>query len=77
MGDHWEKKDESGPSDEKAAGSRGSKGDTQGGVDANASKEHLLGIAKKLDISGRSTMKKDELVDAIKKANAKATREAR
>jgi hypothetical protein len=34
-------------------------------------------IAKRLDISGRSRMKKDELVDAIQQANAKETRKAR
>jgi cation transport regulator ChaB len=77
VGDHWEEKDESGPSDKKAEGSRGSSGRTQGGVDENASKEHLMGIAKRLDIAGRSSMKKAELVEAIKKANDKATRDAR
>ena len=77
VGDHWEEKDEKGPSDKKAEGGRSSGGNTQGGVDANASKEHLMDVAKKLDISGRSSMNKDELVDAIQKANAKATRKAR
>jgi len=33
--------------------------------------------AKKLDIGGRSRMTKSELVDAIQKANAKKTRQAR
>jgi cation transport regulator ChaB len=77
VGDHWEEKDEKGPSDKKASGGRDSGGETQGGVDANASKEHLMDVAKKLDISGRSSMNKDELVEAIQKANAKATRKAR
>ncbi|MFI7597667.1 ChaB family protein [Actinoplanes sp. NPDC049681] len=76
VGDHWEPKAKKGPSDKKAAGGRDTKAATKGGVDANASKEHLLGIAKKLDISGRSSMKKPELVDAIQKANAKSTRKA-
>ena len=40
-------------------------------------KEHLLALAKKLDVSGRSTMKKKELVDAIQKANDKQTAKAR
>ncbi len=35
VGDHWEAKESAGPSDEGAAGTRGS-GETQGGVDANA-----------------------------------------
>ncbi len=40
-----------------------------GGVDANASKRHLLDIARRLDVRGRSTMAKSELVEAIKKHN--------
>ena len=76
VGDHWEPKAKKGPSDAKAAGGRDTKAKTAGGVDANASKEHLLAVAKKLDIGGRSKMKKSELVKAIDKANAKATRKA-
>ena len=77
VGDHWEPKAKKGPSDKKAAGGRDTKAKTAGGVDANASKEHLQSLAKKLDISGRSKMKKSELVEAIQKANAKSTRKAR
>jgi cation transport regulator ChaB len=76
VGDHWEPKAEKGPSDAKAAGGRGTKAETAGGVDANASKKHLLEVAKRLDISGRTRMTKPELVSAIQKANAKATRKA-
>ncbi|AGZ43184.1 ChaB family protein [Actinoplanes friuliensis] len=76
VGDHWEKKSKKGPSDAKAAGGRGTPKKTAGGVDANASKDHLLSVAKKLDISGRTKMKKSELVSAIQKANGKATRKA-
>lgn len=76
VGDHWEEKGSSGPSDSGAAGKRGS-GKTEGGVDANASKAHLMDVAKRLDVGGRSRMTKDELVDAIKKANASATAKAR
>lgn len=76
VGDHWEEKDSSGPSDSGAAGTRGS-GETQGGVDANATKAHLMEVAKRLDVSGRSTMDKDELVQAIKRANDRATAAAR
>ncbi|MEX0426986.1 ChaB family protein [Nocardioides sp. DS6] len=80
VGDHWEPKDRKGPSDKQAAKSgaparRGGK--TAGGVDANASKSHLMDVARKLDISGRSTMKKDELVKAIEKANGRKTAKAR
>lgn len=77
VGDHWEPKDEKGPSDAQAEGGRGTDRETAGGVDANASKEHLYEVAKKLDVSGRSSMSKDELVDAIQKANDKASRDAR
>jgi len=80
VGDHWEGKDGKGPSDKQAeksgaAARRGGK--TAEGVDANASKSHLYDVAKKLDIVGRSTMNKSELVDAIKKANRKQTRKSR
>jgi hypothetical protein len=46
-------------------------------VDANATKGHLLQLAKRLGVSGRSTMKKKQLVDAIQKANDKRTAAAR
>ncbi|GAB3143042.1 ChaB family protein [Marisediminicola antarctica] len=73
VGDHWERKAESGPSDSGAAGPRGT-GQTKGGVDANASKEHLMDLARRLDVKGRSSMNKSELVDALQKANARETR---
>ncbi|BBZ59641.1 ChaB family protein [Mycolicibacterium monacense] len=70
VGDHWEPKDEKGPSDKRAeSGGPNPKGESAEGVNANASKKHLLDVARRLDISGRSTMSKDELVSAIKKAN--------
>jgi hypothetical protein len=78
VGDHWEPKGRKGPSDEQASGAgRAQDRPTAGGVDANASKKHLMDVAKKLDISGRSSMKKDELVDAIQKANNRKTAKAR
>jgi cation transport regulator ChaB len=77
VGDHWEPKDEKGPSDRKAAGGRGTRAETKGGVDANASKKHLYDIAKRLDVPGRSSMSKDELVDAIQKENDRRTRAGR
>lgn len=70
VGDHWEEKDEKGPSDARAeSGGPNAKGETAEGVNANASKKHLMDIARRLDVRGRSTMNKDELVDAIAKAN--------
>ncbi len=79
VGDHWEPKEggKKGPSDEQARGGRGTGKETKGGVDANATKEHLMDVAKRLDVSGRSRMTKDELVDAIQKANDRETRKAR
>jgi len=79
VGDHWEKKagGKKGPSDAQAAGGRSTDRKTAGGVDANSTKDHLLGLAKRLNISGRSTMKKKQLVDAIQKANTKKTAGAR
>ena len=46
-------------------------------MDANATKTHLLSLAKKLGVTGRLKMKKNELVDAIQKANNKKTADAR
>jgi ChaB/Rho termination factor, N-terminal domain len=77
VGDRWEEKDEYGPSDAHAEGGRDSRAPTAGGVDANASKQHLYEVAQRLDIEGRSYMTKKELVDAIRKANDAATRKAR
>ncbi len=77
VGDHWEAKESKGPSDTQAArtGSAARRGGrTAEGVDANASKEHLLEVARRLDVRGRSRMRKDELVEAIRKANARETR---
>ena len=74
VGDHWEPKDAPGPSDAHAAGGRGSSAPTAGGVDARASKTHLYEVAKRLDIAGRSTMTKPELVEAIQRENARRTR---
>jgi cation transport regulator ChaB len=79
VGDHWEPKEggRKGPSDAQAAGGRSTNRETKGGVDANASKKHLMDVAKRLDVSGRSRMTKDELVDAIQKANNRKTAKAR
>jgi hypothetical protein len=78
VGDHWEPKDGRGPSDAQAkrgAGSRPTK--TAGGVDASASKQHLYDLAKRLDIPGRSSMSKKQLVDALQQANQRETARAR
>ena len=57
VGDHWEPKAEKGPSDTRArSGGPNPSGTSAEGVDANASKAHLMDVARRLDISGRSTM---------------------
>ena len=77
VGDHWEAKAKKGPSDAQDAkrgrAARQSNTKTAGGVDAFASKAHLLDLAKRLDVTGRSKMTKAELVEAVDKANRSAT----
>ncbi len=78
VGDHWEDKDSKGPSDSRSeSGGPSPSGQSHGGVDANATKSHLMDVARELDVKGRSSMNKDELVDAIEKANRKATASSR
>lgn len=77
VGDHWEPKETTGPSDRQAEGGRDTDRPTAGGVDANATKKHLLDVARRLEIRGRSRMTKDELVAAIQKANDRLTAQAR
>ncbi|ULN30561.1 ChaB family protein [Mycolicibacterium smegmatis] len=78
VGDHWEAKKRRGPSDERAlSGGPNAKGRSAEGVDAHASKAHLLQIARRLDIRGRSTMNKGDLVTAIEKTNRRETRARR
>lgn len=78
VGDHWEPKAEKGPSDAQAARSRGQQPTrTAGGVDANASKQHLMEVARRLEIRGRSGMTKQQLVEAIQRANDRQTRRSR
>ena len=73
-GDHWEPKDEKGPSDPHsrrtgAAARRGGK--TYGGVDVlGNTKRELYERAKKAGISGRSRMSKAELAEAIARRQA-------
>ena len=80
-GDHWELKDEKGPSDPQAARSgkaaRDNPRETAGGVNANKTKAELEEDAREADIPGRSKMNKDELVDALKRHNDRETAKAR
>ena len=70
VGDHWEAKDEKGPSDPRAARggreAREGKGTTFGGVDVRGNtRDELYERAQKLDVGGRSKMDKKELARAI------------
>jgi cation transport regulator ChaB len=70
VGDHWEPKDEKGPSDPRATKSTAQKrrgvGETFGGVDFYGhTKQELYERAKDLGIEGRSKMNKEELARAI------------
>jgi cation transport regulator ChaB len=80
-GDHWEPKDEKGPSDPQAArggrAARRSSAPTYGGVDASKPKSELYEQAKEAGIEGRSKMSKDELARALQRANDRATAKAR
>jgi cation transport regulator ChaB len=81
QGDHWELKDEKGPSDPQAAQGGATARDrprrSYGGVDANKTKAELLEDAREADISGRSKMNKDELADALRKHSDRETARAR
>ncbi|ANI37328.1 ChaB family protein [Mycolicibacterium vaccae] len=75
IGDHWEEKDHRGPSDERSeSGGPNPEGESAEGVDANASKKHLVDVARRLDIRGRSKMTKDELITEIMRANRRESR---
>jgi cation transport regulator ChaB len=71
-GDHWEPKEQKGPSDPQAAKSgkaaRNSRTPTGGGKQVGATKSELLDQARRLEIPGRSKMSKDQLVRAVAKA---------
>jgi cation transport regulator ChaB len=71
-GDHWEPKDEKGPSDPQAAKSgpeaRRSTTPTGGGKQVGATKKELMAQARELDVPGRSKMTRDELTVAVAKA---------
>ncbi len=77
VGDHWEPKERRGPSDQQAATPRDQRHETAGGVDANASKAHLYQLASRLGVRGRSSMTKQELVDALRQASQRDTARAR
>ena len=68
VGDHWEPKDEKGPSDPRARNPRAREGHGKsfGGVDYfGNTKQELYERAKALGVRGRSRMSKEELAEAI------------
>ena len=77
-GDHWELKDEQGPSDPQAEQSGRAARDnpkrTYGGVDANKSKQELYEDAKEAGIEGRSDMSKEQLAEALQKHSERESR---
>ena len=70
VGDHWEPKDEPGPSDPRSKKTteqkRRGEGETFGGVDVEQNTKHeLYERARRLGVEGRSKMSKRELARAI------------
>jgi cation transport regulator ChaB len=81
-GDHWVPKGGKGPSDPQAAqstpSSRSRPRSTAGGVDVQGnSKQELMDRAKRMGISGRSRMTKEELAKAIASKQRQADRRKR
>ncbi len=80
-GDHWEPKQDNGDSDPDVPanppGDPSKARDTHGGVDAGKTKDELYDQAQDQDVPGRSSMTKDELVEAIDRDNQKKTAHAR
>lgn len=69
VGDHWEPKDEPGPSDRRAEGGRSTDAETAGGVDElGHTRAELYARARDLGVHGRSRMTKHELAKAIARA---------
>ena len=69
-GDHWEPKDEKGPSDpqskQSGAAARNRPKRTHGGVDVEGNtRDELYERAKRAGVRGRSSMSKAELADAL------------
>ncbi len=83
VGDHWEPKPDGrkGPSDDRALDPDAAEqegGTSTGGVDVlGHTRDELLERAREVEVKGRSRMTKQELGEAIKKANDRATAKAR
>ena len=82
VGDHWEPKDEKGPSDPRAErpgrAARAGGGESFGGVDVEGhTKAELVDMARTAGVKGYSRMDKKELGRALARANDRATDRAR
>jgi cation transport regulator ChaB len=71
-GDHWEQKDETGPSDPRSKQpqkqKRQGKGETFGGIDVEGNtRDELVERAKKAGVTGYSSMNKKELARELAK----------
>jgi cation transport regulator ChaB len=79
VADHWEPKDQRGPSDPRARqGGPDASGPSYGGVDIEGkTKDELLDEARRLDAHVTTHMTKAEVAEAIERANERATRAAR
>jgi hypothetical protein len=80
VGDHWEPKDHTGPSDPQAAlsgeAARRGTARTHRGVDyEDSTRQELYERARRLGVSGRSRMSKAELADAIATAQDRRRRD--
>jgi hypothetical protein len=82
VGDHWEPKDEKGPSDPRSEhhgdAARRGVGETFGGVDVEGhTRDELVAMARAAGVKGYSKMNKRELGRALVAANDRATDRAR
>ncbi len=79
VGDHWEPKEQRGPSDPRAAsGGPNPSGESYHGVDVmGKTKDDLLAEARELGAHVTTHMRKDEIAHAIERENANATDRAR
>jgi cation transport regulator ChaB len=79
IGDHWEPKDQRGPSDPRAEqGGPHASGPSYGGVDIEGhTKQQLLDQAQRRGVRVTTRMRKAEIAEALERANDRATRDAR
>jgi cation transport regulator ChaB len=79
VGDHWEPKDERGPSDERSRiGGVEARGASYGGVDVEGrTKDELIETARARKVDVTTHMTKPEIAEALERENDRQTREAR